>query len=251
MSGHSKWATTKHKKAAIDAKKGKAFTQVANMIMIAAKQGGGDPKMNFALRLAVEKAKAVNMPTANIDRAIKKGTGEGGGALIEEFTYEGYGPSGTAFLVETASDNKNRTVGEVRAAFTKHGGSLATTGSVAYLFDHKGQITLEVVDQKISMDEIEMAVIDSGADDFEETDDVISVYTKLNNLAQVKESLEAAGIVASDAGFEYIAKTDVHVADVDKAKSILKLIDTLEELDDVVAVHANFDIPEEILESIS
>lgn len=251
MSGHSKWATTKHKKAIIDAKKGKAFTQVANMIAIAAKQGGGDPKMNFALRLAIEKAKAANMPTSNIDRAIKRGTGEGGGARIEEFTYEGYGPSGIAVLVETASDNKNRTVGEVRAAFNKYGGSLATAGSVAYLFDHKGQIAIELAAQKLSKEEIEMAVIDSGADDFEENDGQVTVYTKPNELAQVKDALEVAGITIEDASFAYIAKSEVHVKDLDKAQSIMKLMDTLESLDDVVAVHANFDIPDEIMESLS
>jgi YebC/PmpR family DNA-binding regulatory protein len=250
MSGHSKWATTKHKKAGIDAKRGKVFTQVANMITLAAKQGGDDPKMNFSLRLAIEKAKAANMPTANVERAIKRGTGEGGGAKIEEFTYEGYGPSGTAILLETASDNKNRTVGEVRAAFTKYGGSLATAGSVAYLFDHKGHIVINIKDQKITKDEIEMAVIDSGADDFEEDEESVTVYTKPNQLAQVKDSLESAGAILADVGFAYIPKTEVLVKDVDKAKSIMKLMDTLESLDDVVDVHANFDIPDDIMEQL-
>jgi YebC/PmpR family DNA-binding regulatory protein len=250
MSGHSKWATTKHKKAAVDARRGKAFTQVSNMITVAAKQGGADPKMNFALRLAVEKAKAVNMPTANVDRAIKRGTGEGGGARIEEFTYEGYGPSGIAVLVETASDNKNRTVGEIRAAFTKYGGSLATAGAVAYLFDHKGHIVLNTSDQKITKDEIEMVVIESGADDFEDDEETITVYTKPNELAKVKDSLEASGLTISDAGFAYIAKTEISVKDVDKAKSIFKLLDALESCDDVVAVHANFDIPEDVMKEL-
>lgn len=251
MSGHSKWATTKHKKAAVDAKKGKAFTQVSNMITVAAKQGGGDPKINFALRLAIEKAKAVNMPTANVDRAIKRGTGEGGGARIEEFTYEGYGPSGIAVLVETASDNKNRTVGDVRAAFTKYGGSLATAGAVAYLFDHKGQIVLSISDQKAPKDELEMMVIDSGADDFEEDEENITVYSKPNELAKVKETLEGAGAIITDASFVYIAKTEIKVKDPEKARSILKLMDALESLDDVVAVHANFDIPDEIIEEVA
>lgn len=250
MSGHSKWATTKHKKAAIDAKKGKAFTQVANMIALAAKQGGGDPKMNFTLRLAIDKAKAVNMPTSNIDRAIKRGTGEGGGARIEEFTYEGYGPSGTAVLVETASDNKNRTVGEVRAAFTKHGGSLANSGSVMYLFDQKGQLALNIADQSKGKEEIEMAILDSGAEDFEESEGQIIVYAAPTDLAKVKDSLELAGAKIESAELAYVAKTDVSVKDKDKALSILKLMYALESLDDVVAVHANFDIPEEILSEI-
>jgi YebC/PmpR family DNA-binding regulatory protein len=250
VSGHSKWAGIKHKKAIVDAKKGKAFTQVANMIALAAKQGGGDPKMNFTLRLAIDKAKAVNMPVANIDRAIKRGTGEGGGAKIEEYTYEGYGPAGIAVLVETASDNKNRTVGEVRAAFTKYGGSLATAGSVMYLFDHKGQLTIDLSAQKLSAEEVEMAILDSGADDFEENDNEITVYTQSTDLAKVKDSLEAAGVVVESGELAYIAKSDVVVNDKDKASSILKLMDALESLDDVVAVHANFDIPEEILEEV-
>lgn len=206
MSGHSKWAGIKHKKAIIDAKKGKAFTQVANMITIAAKQAGGDPKMNFSLRLAIEKAKAVNMPTVNIERAIKRGTGEGSGAIIEEAIYEGYGPAGIAVLVETASDNKNRTVGEIRSNFTKYGGSLGSTGSVMYLFDYKGQLTIEVGQQKIGKDEIEMAILDSGAEDFEETEGEIIVYTAPNKLAEVKNNLEESGIVASDAELAYVAK---------------------------------------------
>lgn len=250
MSGHSKWATTKHKKAIVDAKKGKAFTQVANMIALAAKQGGADPKMNFSLRLAIDKAKDANMPTTNIDRAIKRGTGELGGARIEEFVYEGYGPGGTAVLVETASDNKNRTVGEIRAAFTKSGGSLANSGSVAYLFDQKGQLAISLAEQKSSKEEIELAILDSGADDFDENEDTIIVYTKPNELAKAKESLEAQGVVFDSAELAYIAKSDVSVKDQDKAASILKLVDTLECLDDVVAVHSNADISEEIMEKI-
>lgn len=250
MSGHSKWATTKHKKAIIDAKKGKAFTQVANMIALAARQGGSDSKMNFSLRLAIDKAKAVNMPTSNIDRAIKRGTGEGGGARIEEFVYEGYGPGGTAVLVETASDNKNRTVGEIRAAFTKSGGSLGNSGSVAYLFDQKGQLTINLADQRTTKDDIELMILDSGAEDFEESDGAIIVYTKPADFAKVKENLEEPGVVFASAELAYIAKTDIQIKDKDKAASILKLIDTLESLDDVVAVHSNFDIPDEMLEEL-
>lgn len=249
MSGHSKWATTKHKKAIIDAKKGKAFTQVANMIAIAAKQGGGDPKMNFSLRLAIEKAKAVNMPSANIERAIKKGTGEGGGAKIEEVIYEGYGPAGTAILIEAATDNKNRTAPEVRSTFTKAGGSMATPGSVAYLFDQKGQMEIPVSGQP--SEEVEMAILESGADDFEELEETIIVYTKPNELMKVKENLENAGIKVENAEISFIPKTEIQVNDKDKAQSLLKLIDNLESLDDIIAVHSNFDIPEDILKEIS
>lgn len=250
MSGHSKWSSIKHKKAATDAKKGKAFTQVANQIALAAKQGGGDPKMNFSLRLAMDRAKSVNMPSANIERAIKKGTGELGGARIEECLYEGYGPSGTAVLIETATDNKNRTVGEIRAAFTKSGGSLGNAGSVAYLFDQKGQLVIDLDSQKISKDEIELLILDSGAADFEETGEAIIVYTEPASLSKVKDFLEGSGLVFEDAELVFMAKTSVQVTDPDKAKSILRLMDTLEGLDDVVAVHSNFDIPEEILEAL-
>ncbi len=250
MSGHSKWAGIKHKKAIVDAKKGKAFTQVANMIALAVRQAGSDPKMNFSLRLAIEKAKAINMPTANIDRAIKRGTGEAGGARIEEFTYEGYGPSGIAVLVETASDNKNRTVSEIRSAFTKYGGSLANAGSVAYLFEKRGQITLNLAEQSKNKEDLELTIIDSGADDFEEEDSAVIVYTKPTELAKVRDALEAAGLKLADTNLAFIAKTEVSVKDKDKASSILRLMDTLEDLDDVAAVHSNFDIPEEILEEI-
>jgi YebC/PmpR family DNA-binding regulatory protein len=250
MSGHSKWASIKHKKAIVDAKKGKAFTQVANMVALAARQGGSDPKMNFSLRLAIDKAKIVNMPTANIERAIKRGTGELGGAKIEEFVYEGYGPGGIAVLVETASDNKNRTVGEIRANFTKYGGSLAASGSVMYLFDQKGVLNINLSAQKITKDELESAILDSGADDFTETDENVLVYTKPGLLASVKENLEMANAIIESGELSYVAKTEVIVKDKGKAGSIMKLMDVLESLDDVVAVHSNFDISEEMLKEI-
>jgi len=249
MSGHSKWSSIKHKKAAVDAKKGKAFTQVANLIAMTARKGGGDARMNFSLRLAIDKAKTVNMPTANIDRAIKRGTGEGGGSRIEEVVYEGYGPSGTAVLVEAATDNKNRTVSEVRAAFTKSGGSLGGAGSVVYLFNQKGQLTLSDKDQKLSKDERELAILDSGADDFEEIEDQIIIYTKPNKLATVKDNLEQAGAKIELAELAFIPKTEVKISDLEKAKSVLKLMDILERLDDVVAVHSNFDIDESLIEN--
>lgn len=251
MSGHSKWAGIKHKKAIVDAKKGKAFTQVANMIAVAARKGGGDPKMNPALALAIQKAKSVNMPATNVERAIKRGTGEGGGAAIEDILYEGYGPGGIAVLVETATDNKNRTVSEVRSSFTKYGGSLGNTGSVAYLFDQKGQIEIELKNQKLSQEEIEMAILDTAAEDFTEEESTVFVYSKANDLSAVKESLENTGIKIENASLEYIPQNEVVIKDKDKAKSILRLMDVLEELDDVVAVHSNFDISEEILKELA
>lgn len=251
MSGHSKWSSIKHKKAVVDAKKGKAFTQVANLIAMTARKGGGDSKTNFSLRLAIDKAKAVNMPTANIERAIKRGTGEGGGARIEEVVYEGYGPAGTAVLVEAATDNKNRTVSEVRAAFTKSGGSLGGAGSVVFLFDQKGQLTLSENDQKLSKDEIELAILNSGADDFEESEGEVIIYTKPSELAKVKDNLDQAGVKIESAELAFIPKTEIKISDSDKTKSVLKLMDTLEGLDDVVAVHSNFDVDEEILKELS
>lgn len=248
MSGHSKWSSIKHKKAATDAKKGKAFTQVANLIAIAARAGGGDPKMNPTLAMAIQKAKAVNMPSANVERAIKRGTGELGGAAIEEVLYEGYGPLGVAVLVEAATDNKNRTAAEVRSSFTKAGGSLGTTGSVAYLFDRKGQMEINLSGQ--NRDEIEMAILESGADDFEDQEDHLIVYTRANELAKVKNTLEGSGVKVETAELTYVPQNEVKVADRDKAKSLLKLMDTLEDLEDVVSVHSNFDIPEEILKEL-
>lgn len=250
MSGHSKWASIKHKKAATDAKKGKEFTKAAAMITIAAKQGGGDAKMNFALRLAIDKAKSVNMPAANIERSIKKGTGELGGAAPEELLYEGYAQAGVAVLVEALTDNRNRTGPEVRAAFGKHGGTMAATGAVAFQFDRKGQIYLNAKEQKLTPDDIELAIIDSGADNFEFSDGVYTVTTRSVDLQSVKEALENADLKVDDAELVYIAKNEVKVDDAVVAGKILRLIDSIEELEDVTAVHANFDISEDILEGL-
>lgn len=250
MSGHSKWASIKHKKATTDAKKGKEFTKAAAMITIAAKQGGGDAKMNFALRLAIDKAKSVNMPAANIERSIKKGTGELGGTAPEELLYEGYAQAGVAVLVEALTDNRNRTSPEVRAAFTKHGGNMAETGAVAFQFDKKGQIYLDYKEQKLLPDEIELAIIDSGAEDFDFSDGVYAVTTRATDLQSVKEALESADIKVDDAELVYVAKNEIKVDDAVTAGKIMKLVDSLDDLEDVTAVHANFDISEEILEKL-
>ena len=250
MSGHSKWASIKHKKAATDAKKGKEFTRAAAMITIAAKQGGGDSKMNFSLRLAIDKAKSVNMPAVNIERSIKKGTGELGGAAPEELLYEGYGQAGVAILVEALTDNRNRTVPEVRAAFGKHGGTMAESGAVAFQFDRKGQIYLNVRDQKLTPDDIELAIVDSGAEDFDLHDGTYTITTRVVDLQSVKEALEAVDIKVDDAELVYIAKNEIKIDDEVTAGKLMKLVDALEELEDVTAVHANFDIPEEILEKL-
>lgn len=250
MSGHSKWASIKHKKAATDAKKGKEFTKAAAMITIAAKQGGGDPKTNFTLRLAIDKAKSVNMPSTNIERSIKKGTGELGGAAPEELLYEGYAQAGVAVLVEALTDNRNRTGPEVRAAFSKGGGTMAATGAVAFQFEKKGEIVLARKDQTLAGDELEMAIIESGADDFEETDELYIIYTKANEFQKVKDALAAASVKIKDDEMVYKAKSESKVEDPETARKILKLIDTLEDIEDVTSVYANYDISDEIMEKL-
>jgi YebC/PmpR family DNA-binding regulatory protein len=250
MSGHSKWASIKHKKAATDAKKGKEFTKAAAMITIAAKQGGGDPKTNFTLRLAIDKAKSVNMPSVNIERSIKKGTGELGGAAPEELIYEGYAQAGVAVVVEALTDNRNRTGPEVRAAFSKGGGNLAETGSVVFQFDKKGEIVLLKKEQTLTGDELEMAILDSGADDFEETDDVYIIYTKVADFQKAKDALVAAGIKTHDDEIVYKAKNEAHVSEPETARKILKLIDMLEDIEDVTSVYANYDIPDDVMEKL-
>lgn len=248
MSGHSKWSTIKHKKAASDAKKGKEFTRASNLISLAAK-AGGDPAMNPSLALAIEKAKSVNMPKANIERAIKKGTGELGGAMIEEVVYEGYGPGGTAIIIEVASDNKNRTVPEIRSTLSKHGGNMASNGAVAFNFERRGQIETSLNQDK-SEEAIEEIVIESGATDFEIESDRVIIYTEPKDLIAVKKSLENDGLTIDSAGLTYVATNEVTVTDLEKAEKIIKLIDALEELDDVVSVYANFDFPGEVLEKL-
>ncbi len=245
MSGHSKWASIKHKKAATDAKRGKAFTVAANMITIAAKEGGGDPSMNFKLRLAIDKAKAVNMPSANIDRAVKRGTGEGGAGQVEELKYEGYGPEGVAILVSAVTDNKNRTSSEVRSTLTKNSGRMADAGSVSWVFDQQGQIVADT-----DSEEAQLVAIDAGAEDVEAEDGKLFIYCDTGAISNIKSVLESEGIKVESAAITFKPKNYVKVEDEEKAAKILKLIDALENLDDVTEVNANFDIPEEVLENI-
>ncbi len=246
MSGHSKWASIKHKKAATDAKRGKAFTVAANMVTIAAKEGGGDPTMNFKLRLAIDKAKAVNMPSTNINRAIKRGTGEGGAGQVEELKYEGYGPEGVAILVSTVTDNKNRTSSDVRSTLTKNGGRMADAGSVSWVFDQQGQIVVTT-----DSEEAQLVAIDAGATDVEVEDGKLFIYSDTSTISNIKSALESEGIKIESTEIIYKPKNYIKVEDEGKATKILKLIDALESLDDVTEVNANFDISEEILEKIS
>lgn len=247
MSGHSKWHSIKHQKAAVDAKRGAAFTKLANAIAIAAKKGGADPETNFALRLAIQRAKGANMPSANIERSIKRGSGQLGGEQIEEITYEGYGPGGVAMIIETATDNRNRTGPEVRTALGKSGGRLADAGSVTYQFDQKGVIRLQP-------DDLEAATLDAieaGADDVEEDGRELVVYTVANQLNAVQTKLAEIGHEIQSAELAYIPKTTIKVEDEKVASQLMRLLDVLDDMDDVTATHANFDIDETLLERLA
>lgn len=244
MSGHSKWHSIKHKKGAADAKRGKVFTKMAAEIAVAA-QGGADPAMNFKLRLAIQKAKAANVPAVNIERAIAKGSGQGEGARLEELTYEGYGPAGVAIMVKALTDNRNRTGAEVKSTFTKHGGNLGSQGSVAYLFEQKGVI---ICKEGLDKDELSLLAIEAGADDIDDSADQLAVYTSPNNLETVRDAIGQDQVESAEIKQEPSQTTMVD--DASKAKTILNLMEALDELDDVVEVTSNFDIPEEVLNSI-
>jgi len=247
MSGHSKWATIKHKKAALDAKRGKVFTRIIKEIMIAARSGG-DPDGNPRLRTAVAAANAVSMPNDNIKRAIMRGTGELDGGMIEEFAYEGYGPAGVAIIVEVATDNKNRTVSEVRHAFSKNGGNMGEQGSVAWMFERKGHIILE--GENLNEDELMNLVLEAGADDLRQDGDTWEVITAPEALNGVQEALEKAKIVISEAKLAMIPKNTIQV-EGKNVNGLLKLLDALEEHDDVQNVYSNADIDEKEMEALA
>lgn len=249
MSGHSKWASIKHKKAIVDSRRGQQFTKLARAITVAARDGGGDPAGNAALENAIAKAKAASMPKDNIERAIAKGTGEGAdSAAIESVLYEGYGPAGVAVLVETLTDNRNRTGADVRHIFTKFGGSLGEPGSVAYLFDKKGVIAID--GDACSEDDLIVAV-EAGAEDVTVDEDVYEVVTELSDFAAVRAALEGAGIEMQSAELLYRPKSLTPIPHEGQVVKLMKLIDALEDNDDVDAVHANFDVPAEMLERVA
>jgi len=235
MSGHSKWATNKRAKEGKDTKRSGLFTKLAKAISIAARDGS-DPEMNFKLRMAIDRAKKLSLPKDNIDRAIKSGSGENGGVIIEEFTYEGYGPNGVALIVETISDNKNRTVSEVKHTFSKLGGNLGASGSVLWMFDRKGVIYLEATSIN---EEQELIIIDAGAEDIILEDDSVIIYTKDSDLHKIKESLEKNNLIISDSKLEYIAKDKAPIANEEK---VIKIMDALDKLDDVQNIYTNADI---------
>ncbi len=244
MSGHSKWHSIKHKKGAADAKRGKIFTKMAAEIAIAA-QDGANPAMNFKLRLAIQKAKAANVPAANIERAIAKGSGQGGGAKLEELLYEGYGPAGVAIMVKALSDNRNRTSPEVKSTFSKHGGTMGGQGSVAYLFENKGIIVCKAEADK---DELSLVAIEAGADDIDDSSEQLVVYTQPNNLEAVRDALSEDNVESAEVKQE--PSQTIVVEDEGKAKTLLNLMEALDDLDDVVEVTSNFDIPDEIMSKL-
>jgi len=246
MSGHSKWSTIKRQKGLNDAKRGAVFTRLSREIIIAAKQGGGDTTMNFKLRLAVQRARAQNMPNDNIERAIAKGTGAGSEEQLDEIQYEGYGPGGTAIIVAALTDNRNRTVAEVRHRFSRAGGNLGETGSVGWQFEAKGVITVPVT--SANADEAALLAIDAGAEDVNVDGDVIEVQTEPANLEAVRKALESSGLEVENADFAMVPKTTIEVDDR-TAHQTLKLIDALEDLEDVQRVYSNAEFSDAALES--
>ena len=249
MAGHSKWANTKHRKARVDAKRGKIFSKLAKEIMVLAREGGGDPDANISLRTLIQKAKSYNMPADNIDRAIKKGSGELGGDALEDVTYEGFAQGGVAVLVQCLTDNRNRSVSEVRNVFTKAGGSMAGAGSVSHLFQRKGQIfvSADEVDEERLME----IVLDAGGEDISPDDDQFEVITGPTDFMAVVDALEAASIPMASSELTFLPDTEVPIDDVKQAKSMIRFVDALEDLDDVQNVYANFSIDDAIYEAVA
>ena len=244
MSGHSKWASIKHKKAATDAKRGKTFTKAIKMLTVAARNGGGDINANPSLRLAVQKAKEANMPQDNIERAIKKGTGELPGVSYESVSYEGYGSGGVAFFVEALTDNKNRTTAEIRSIFSKCGGNMASSGAVSWIFEKKGFFVINK--SAIGEDKLMSIILDAGAEDMSQEDETYEVKSGPHDYEKVKKALEDNKVEVESSELTMIPKSTVKISG-DQAKQVLRLVEQLEDNDDVQNVHSNFDIPDDIL----
>ena len=250
MSGHSKWSSIKHKKGAADAKRGKLFSKLSRGIIVAAKEGGGDPANNLSLQNAIEKAKSYSMPKDNIDRAIAKGSGADADAeSFETIVYEGYGPEGVAVIVEALTDNRNRTAADVRHTFAKNGGNLGATGAVAWQFERRGVVV--VAAEGVDEDELLLVAADGGAEDVARDGDVFQVTSPPEELTAVREAIEAAGLTVDSSELQLVPKTTVSVDDEAKARQVMRLIDELEDNDDVQDVYANFDIPEPVLEAVA
>ena len=249
MSGHSHWAGIKYKKAALDAKRGKAWSKIARMIIVAAKQGGGDPSANLSLRYAIDKAKAANMPKDTIEKAIKKGTGELEGTSFEEVLYEGYGPSGVAIMVEALTDNRNRTGPEVKRLFEKHGGSLGTSGCVNWMFTKKGLITVNATNS--DEEQVLDIALNAGADDMQAVGEVFEITCEPGAYEELKKTLEENEIPIEVAEISMVPQSTIDISDEHTAKRIISLMEAFEDHDDVQNTYANFDIPEEIIAQIS
>lgn len=248
MSGHSHWATIKHKKGAIDAKRGKLWSKLSRAIIIAAKNGGGDPNMNLKLRYAIDKARQVSMPKDNIERAIKRGTGDVEGLVFEEITYEGFGPGGVAILVEVLTDNRNRTNGEVRKIFERGGGHMGSAGCVGYLFERKGVFSVNADGQ--DEDTLMSIALDAGADDMKRSGSIYDITCEPSQFNKVQEALQKAGVTIVNAEISQIGKVPVDV-DVETAKKVMRLMETLDDHDDVQNVYSNVNLTEEIMAELA
>jgi YebC/PmpR family DNA-binding regulatory protein len=249
MAGHNKWSKVKHIKAVVDAKKGKVFSKFSKELTLAAKQGGSNPELNARLRTAILNARAQNMPMDNIDRAIKKGAGELEGASLEEITYEGYGQGGVAMLVDVVTDNRNRSINDLRVLFSKNGGTMADPGSVAYLFNRRGEIRLDKAG--LTEDQAMELALDAGADDVQDDGDDWLISTAVDQLFNVGGALQARGKSPKSQTLSYHPSTTVTISDPATAKALLKLYDALDDYDDTQDIHANFDIPEDVMAAIS
>jgi len=240
MSGHSKWSQIKRQKGAADVKRGAIFSKLTNAIILTARNGG-DPNSNFQLKMAIEKARAASMPKENIDRAIKRGTGEIAGAKVEEILYEGIGPLGIGILIEVATDNRNRTNSEVKNILSSHGSKLAGSGAVAYQFERMGKFLIDLSDK--NREELELQLIDAGAEDFEEQGEALAIYTKANELEIVKKQIETQGIEVKNPSLTWEPKNTILISDKNEAQKILKLMEAIENMEEVTAVYSNFDLP--------
>ena len=248
MSGHSKWANIKRRKGAVDAERAKAFTKISREIIVAVQQGGPDPDGNFRLKLMIQKAKAANMPNDNINRCIQKAAGNGEGAKMDEVVYEGYGPHGTAILLEIMTDNRNRTASEIRYLFSRNGGNLGETGCVAWMFDRVGRIVIPMEGK--DEDDVMMVALDGGAEDISFEDGNAEVITMPENLDEVRKALMAEGLEPSEVEVTRIPKNTVAIDDIEQARQVLKLYDALDDYDDVQNAYSNFEISEEIMEQL-